>query len=132
MNRYLISSGSVFEEQIGYSRAVVDGDWVFVSGTTGFDYAKMTISDDVAEQAEQCLKNIQSALREANGSLEDVVRVMYILPDAKDFPACWPVLRQYFGTIRPAATMIAAGLADSKMKIEIQVTALRRDRAQKS
>jgi enamine deaminase RidA (YjgF/YER057c/UK114 family) len=132
MNRYLISSGSVFEEQIGYSRAVVDGDWVFVSGTTGFDYAKMTISDDVAEQAEQCLKNIQSALREANGSLEDVVRVMYILPDAKDFPACWPVLCQYFGTIRPAATMIAAGLADSKMKIEIQVTALRRDRAQKS
>lgn len=129
MNRYLISSGSVFEEQMGYSRAVVDGDWVFVSGTTGFDYATMTISDNVAEQAEQCLKNIQSALHEANANLEDVVRVMYILPDAKDFPACWPVLRQYFGAIRPAATMIAAGLADPKMKIEIQVTALRRDRA---
>ena len=127
MSRYLISSGSVFEEQIGYSRAVVDGDWIFVSGTTGFDYATMTISDNVAEQAEQCLKNIQSALQEANASLEDVVRVMYILPDANDFPACWPVLRQYFGTIRPAATMIAAGLADPKMKIEIQVTALRRD-----
>jgi enamine deaminase RidA (YjgF/YER057c/UK114 family) len=127
MSRYLISSGSVFEEQMGYSRAVVDGDWIFVSGTTGFDYATMTISDNVAEQAEQCLKNIQSALQEANASLEDVVRVMYILPDAKDFPACWPVLRQYFGTIRPAATMIAAGLADPKMKIEIQVTALRRD-----
>lgn len=132
MDRYLINSGSVFEEQMGYSRAVVDGDWVFVSGTTGFDYATMSISDNVAEQADQCLKNIQSALREANASLEDVVRVMYILPDAKDFPACWPVLRQYFGTIRPAATMIAAGLADPKMKIEIQVTALRRDRAQKS
>jgi enamine deaminase RidA (YjgF/YER057c/UK114 family) len=132
MDRYLISSGSVFEEQIGYSRAVVDGDWVFVSGTTGFDYAAMTISDDVAEQAEQCLKNIQSALQEANASLEDIVRVMYILPDANDFPPCWPVLRQYFGTIRPAATMISAGLADPKMKIEIQVTALRRDRAQKS
>jgi enamine deaminase RidA (YjgF/YER057c/UK114 family) len=132
MSRYLISSGSVFEEQIGYSRAVVDGDWVFVSGTTGFDYATMTISENVAEQAEQCLKNIQSALQEANASLEDVVRVMYILPDAKDFPACWPVLRQYFGTIRPAATMISAGLADPKMKIEIQVTALRRDRALKS
>jgi enamine deaminase RidA (YjgF/YER057c/UK114 family) len=126
MSRYLISSGSVFEEQMGYSRAVVDGNWVFVSGTTGFDYATMTISDNVAEQAEQCLRNIQSALHEANASLEDVVRVMYILPDAKDFPACWPILRQYFGTIRPAATMIAAGLADPKMKIEIQVTALRR------
>jgi enamine deaminase RidA (YjgF/YER057c/UK114 family) len=132
MDRYLISSGSVFEEQMGYSRAVVDGDWVFVSGTTGFDYATMTISDDVTEQAEQCLKNIRSALQEANASLEDVVRVMYILPDAKDFPSCWPVLRQYFGTIRPATTMIAAGLADPKMKIEIQVTALRRDRVQKS
>jgi enamine deaminase RidA (YjgF/YER057c/UK114 family) len=132
MDRYLISSGSVFEEQMGYSRAVVDGDWVFVSGTTGFDYATMTISDDVTEQAEQCLKNIRSALQEANASLEDVVRVMYILPDAKDFPSCWPILRQYFGTIRPAATMIAAGLADPKMKIEIQVTALRRDKAQKS
>ena len=131
MDRYLISSGSVFEEQMGYSRAVVDGDWVFVSGTTGFDYATMTISDDVTEQAEQCLKNIRSALQEANASLEDVVRVMYILPDAKDFPPCWPILRQYFGTIRPAATMIAAGLADPKMKIEIQVTALRRDKAQK-
>lgn len=127
MSRYLISSGSVFEEQMGYSRAVVDGDWIFVSGTTGFDYATMTISDNVAEQAEQCLRNIQSALQEAHAGLEDVVRVMYILPDAKDFPACWPVLRQYFGTIRPAATMIAAGLADPKMKIEIQVTALRRD-----
>jgi enamine deaminase RidA (YjgF/YER057c/UK114 family) len=130
MDRYLINSGSVFEEQMGYSRAVVDGNWVFVSGTTGFDYATMAISDNVAEQADQCLKNIQSALREANASLEDVVRVMYILPDAKDFPACWPVLRQYFGTIRPAATMIAAGLADPKMKIEIQVTALRKDASQ--
>ena len=127
MSRYLISSGSVFEEQIGYSRAVVDGDWIFVSGTTGFDYAMMTISDNVAEQAEQCLKNIQSALQEANASLEDVVRVMYILPDANDFPPCWPILRKYFGAIRPAATMIAAGLADPKMKIEIQVTALRRN-----
>jgi enamine deaminase RidA (YjgF/YER057c/UK114 family) len=127
MDRYLISSGSVFEEQMGYSRAVVDGNWVFVSGTTGFDYATMTISDNVSEQAEQCLKNIQSALQEANASLEDVVRVMYILPDANDFPPCWPILRKYFGTIRPAATMIAAGLADTKMKIEIQVTALRRN-----
>jgi enamine deaminase RidA (YjgF/YER057c/UK114 family) len=130
MSRYLISSGSVFEEQMGYSRAVVDGNWVFVSGTTGFDYATMAISDNVAEQAEQCLKNIQSALHEANASLEDVVRVLYILPDAEDFPPCWPILRKYFGTIRPAATMIAAGLADPKMKIEIQVTALRKDASQ--
>jgi enamine deaminase RidA (YjgF/YER057c/UK114 family) len=130
MSRYLISSGSVFEEQMGYSRAVVDGNWVFVSGTTGFDYATMAISDNVAEQAEQCLKNIQSALHEANAGLEDVVRVLYILPDAEDFPPCWPILRKYFGTIRPAATMIAAGLADPKMKIEIQVTALRKDASQ--
>jgi enamine deaminase RidA (YjgF/YER057c/UK114 family) len=131
MDRYLISSGSIFEEQIGYSRAVVDGDWVFVSGTTGFDYGTMTISDDIAAQTEQCLKNIQSALQEANAGLEDVVRVMYILPDGKEFPACWPILRKYFGNIRPAATMIAAGLADPKMKIEIEVTALRRSTAQK-
>ena len=131
MDRYLISSGSVFEEQMGYSRAVVDGNWIFVSGTTGFDYATMTIADDIAEQTEQCLKNIQSALQEANARMEDVVRVMYILPDGKEFPACWPVLRKYFGDIRPAATMIAAGLADPKMKIEIQVTALRRDTTQK-
>jgi enamine deaminase RidA (YjgF/YER057c/UK114 family) len=131
MDRYLISSDSIFEEQIGYSRAVVDGDWVFVSGTTGFDYGTMTISDDIAAQTEQCLKNIQSALQEANAGLEDVVRVMYILSDGKEFPACWPILRKYFGAIRPAATMIAAGLADPKMKIEIQVTALRRSSAQK-
>ncbi len=130
MDRYLISSGSVFEEQMGYSRAVVDGNWIFVSGTTGFDYHTMTIADDIAEQTEQCLKNIQSALQEANSRLEDVVRVMYILPDGKEFPACWPILRKYFGAIRPAATLIAAGLADPKMKIEIQVTALRRDTTQ--
>ena len=121
----LISSGSTFEQQIGYSRAVVMGEWVFVSGTTGFDYAAMTISDDVVQQAEQCMKNIEAALREAGAALGDVVRVNYILPDAKDFEPCWPVLRKYFGDVRPAATMIAAGLADPRMKIEIQVTALR-------
>ncbi|HYP71329.1 MAG TPA: RidA family protein [Variovorax sp.] len=121
----LISSGSTFEQQIGYSRAVVMGEWVFVSGTTGFDYSAMTISDDVVEQAEQCMKNIESALREAGASVGDVVRVNYILPDAKDFEPCWPVLRKYFGDVRPAATMISAGLADARMKIEIQVTALR-------
>jgi enamine deaminase RidA (YjgF/YER057c/UK114 family) len=123
--RRLISSGSSFERQIGYSRAVVDGDWVFVAGTTGFDYATMTISDDVATQAAQCLKNIHAALTEAGSRFEDIVRVRYILPNAADFEPCWPVLRQYFGEVRPAATMIAAGLADPRMKIEIEVTAKR-------
>ena len=125
MTRRLISSGSTFEREIGYSRAVVDGDWIFVSGTTGFDYAKMTIPDSVTEQTEQCLRNIQSALGQAGSSLRDVVRVKYILPKADDFPACWPILRQYFGDVRPAATMIAAGLADPRMRIEIEVTARR-------
>jgi len=126
MARRLISSGSTFEAQIGYSRAVVDGDWIFVSGTTGFDYAKMTIANDVVAQAEQCLKNIEGALREAGSSLADTVRVTYILPNGADFAACWPVLRKYFGDVRPAATMISAGLADPRMKIEIQVTAKKR------
>jgi len=125
MKRQLISSGSTFEKDIGYSRAVVQGDWIFVSGTTGFDYSTMTIPDGVVAQAEQCLKNIESALREANSGLHDVVRVHYILPDASEFEACWPVLRKYFGEVRPAATMISAGLADARMKIEIEVTALR-------
>ncbi len=125
MTRKLISSGSTFEQQIGYSRAVVAGDWVFVSGTTGFDYATMTISDDAVEQAEQCLKNIEAALQEAGASLRDVVRVTYVLPDGAQFEACWPVLRKYFGEVRPAAMMISAGLADPRMKIEIEVTALR-------
>ena len=123
MTRRLISSGSTFESQIGYSRAVVDGDWVFVSGTTGFDYTDMTISDDVAAQADQTLRNIGAALAEAGASFVDVVRVRYILPNAADFPACWPALRAAFGDVRPAATMIQAGLADPRMKIEIEVTA---------
>lgn len=123
--RRLISSGSPFEADIGYSRAVVDGEWIFVSGTTGFNHNAMTISSDVSEQAEQTMQNIGSALREAGSSLADVVRVRYILPDTADFERCWPVLRQYFGDIRPAATMISAGLSDSRMKIEIEVTARR-------
>jgi enamine deaminase RidA (YjgF/YER057c/UK114 family) len=126
MNRTLISSGSTFEAQIGYSRAVVAGDWVFVSGTTGFDYTTMTISDDVVVQAEQCLKNIASALQQAGSSLQDVVRVTYVLPQTADFEPCWPVLRQHFGEVRPAAMMISAGLADPRMKIEIEVTAIKR------
>jgi enamine deaminase RidA (YjgF/YER057c/UK114 family) len=126
MTRTLISSGSTFEAQIGYSRAVVAGNWVFVSGTTGFDYGTMTISDDVVVQAEQCLKNIASALEQAGSSLQDVVRVTYVLPQTADFEPCWPVLRKYFGEVRPAAMMISAGLADPRMKIEIEVTALKR------
>ena len=123
MTRRLISSGSTFEEEIGYSRAVVDGEWVFVSGTTGFNYGTMTISDNVLEQTEQCLKNIEAALVQAGASFSDVVRVTYVLPDAAEFPECWPVLRKYFGGVRPAAMMISAGLADPRMKIEIEVTA---------
>jgi enamine deaminase RidA (YjgF/YER057c/UK114 family) len=123
MNRKLISSGSEFERKIGYSRAVVDGDYVFVSGTTGYNYADMSISENVANQTQQCLQNIEQALIEAGSGLQHVVRVTYILPNKHDFEACWPVLNQYFGEIRPAATMFEAGLIDEKMKIEIQVTA---------
>jgi len=126
VTRQLISSGSSYEREIGYSRAVVDGEWVFVSGTTGFDYTSMTISNDLLEQVEQCLRNIKSALEQAGATFADVVRVTYIVPKGDDFPRCWPVLRKYFGDVRPAATMISAGLADPRMRIEIEVTARRR------
>src|SRR5262245_9047357 len=125
MTRKLISSGSTFEAQIGYSRAVVDGEWVFVSGTTGFDYSTMTIADDIVTQTEQCMKNIVTALESAGAGIHDVVRVTYVLPNGSDFPHCWPVLRRYFDAVRPAAMMISAGLADPRMKIEIEVTARR-------
>jgi len=125
MAKKLISSGSSFEEKIGYSRAVVAGDWVFVSGTTGFDYTTMSISDDLVEQTEQCFKNIEAALRKADSSLKDVVRVTYVLPEGNQFERCWPVLKKYFGKVRPAAMMFSAGLADPRMKIEIEVTALK-------
>lgn len=121
--RRLITSGSTFERDMGYSRAVVDGDWIFVSGTTGFDYTAMTISESVVEQAEQCFRNIAKALEEAGARLSDIVRVRYILPRVADFEPCWPVLRKYLGDIRPAATMIEAGLSDPRMKIEVEVTA---------
>ena len=126
MNRKLISSGSTFEAQIGYSRAVVAGDWVFVSGTTGFDYSTMTIADGLVEQTEQCLQNIRAALRQGGAGIRDVVRVTYVLPNGSEFEQCWPVLQKYFGDVRPAAMMISAGLADPRMKIEIEVTALKR------
>ena len=124
--RRLIGSGSRFEADIGYSRAVVDGDWAFVSGTTGFDYAAGTIADGVVDQCERALDTIASALAEAGFSLADAVRVRYILPDPADFEACWPALRARFGTVRPAATMMVAGLLDPRMRIEIELTARRR------
>ncbi len=127
-DRRRISQGSTFEERVGYSRAVVDGRWVFVAGTTGFDYATMTISDDVVEQVDQTLANIDDALRRAGSGPDDVVRVRYLLPDRDDFEACWPSLRRYFGRSLPAATMIVAGLSDPRMKIEIEVTALTPER----
>ena len=125
MQRLQISSGSEFEEKIGYSRAVVDGDMVFVSGTTGYDYATMTISEDPVEQAEQCFRNIARALEEASSSVDDIVRVHYLFPDRKDFEPCWPVFRKYLAKARPAATMFVAGLLDDAMKLEIEVTAKR-------
>jgi enamine deaminase RidA (YjgF/YER057c/UK114 family) len=124
--RKLISSGSTFEAEMAYSRAVVDGDWLFVSGTTGFDYDTMTISEDVGEQAELCFKNIAKACAQAGFSLSDTVRVHYLLPKADDFKACWPAMKKYLGEARPAATMFVAGLADPRMKIEIEVTAKKR------
>ena len=125
MARKLIGSGSKFERDIGYSRAVAQGDWVFVSGTTGFDYSTMTIAERIEAQAEQCLKNIDAALKQAGSSLADVVRVTYVLPHGDEFEKCWPVLRKYFGEVRPAAMMIEAKLLDPRMRIEIEVTAMK-------
>jgi enamine deaminase RidA (YjgF/YER057c/UK114 family) len=121
--RRLISSGSPFEAEAGYSRAVVEGEWIFVAGTTGFDYAQMTIAEDPAEQARQAFLNIERALAEAGAKLADVVRVRYYLPDIGDWPAIVPVLGEVFATIRPAATALVCGLVDPRMKIEIEVTA---------
>jgi enamine deaminase RidA (YjgF/YER057c/UK114 family) len=125
MPRRLISSGSSFEKSIGYSRAVVDGDWVFVSGTTGFDYTTMTISEDVVAQCEQALKNIAAALAQAGSGFRDVVRVHYLMTSAEDFERCWPAMGKAFGVVRPSCTAMVVGLVDPRMKIEIEVTALR-------
>lgn len=126
MDRQRISSGSTFEEQAAYSRAVVCGDEVFVAGTTGFDYTTMTLANDVVAQCGQTFDNIEAALRQANASLQDIVRVTYILPEPTDFEKCWPVLRERLGDVRPAATMFAAPLVDPRIKIEIEVTARKR------
>ncbi len=121
--RRLISSGSTFEAVAGYSRAVVDGGHVHVSGTTGFDYAAMTIDHDVIAQTHQCLRNIAAALQEAGCSLDDVVRVRYYLADAASFQQLAPIFGEYFSRARPAATAVVCGLVDARMKIEIEVTA---------
>jgi len=123
MKRRHSSSGLDFEEKIGYSRAVVDGDYVFVSGTTGYNYETMSISSDVVEQAEQCFKTIERVLIEAGSSIDNVVRVHYIYPNREDFEPCWPVFNKYLGVAKPAATVFVAGLLNDAMKLEIEVTA---------
>jgi enamine deaminase RidA (YjgF/YER057c/UK114 family) len=123
--RIRIGSGSTFETLAGYSRAIVDGDDVFVAGTTGFDYAAMTIADDVVAQTHRCFANIAAALKEADATLDDVVRVRYLLVDAADFARVAPIFGQYFARARPAATATIVGLIDPRMKIEIEVTARR-------
>jgi enamine deaminase RidA (YjgF/YER057c/UK114 family) len=125
MERKLISSGSIFEETVSFSRAVVVGDMVFVSGCTGYDYATAIISDDIVEQTEQAFKNIETALAKAGASLKDVVRVQYILKDTDEFEKCWPVFKKYFGDVKPAATVFCAKLTSEKIKIEIEVTAVK-------
>lgn len=127
-DRRLISSGSPFEAKWGYSRAVVDGDFVFVAGTTGFDYAKMEIPADPAQQTRQALRNIETTLKEAGATLADIVRARYYLPSQTDWEACGAVLGEAFRDIRPAATVIFCGLADPRMRIEIEVTARLRRR----
>ncbi len=123
MPRKLITSGSEFEAKMAYSRAVDDGDYIFVSGTTGYNYQTMSISEDITEQSEQCFVNIQQALQDAGSSIENIARITYILPNRDDFESCWPVLRKWLGDVRPAATMFEARLLNDEMKIEIQVTA---------
>jgi enamine deaminase RidA (YjgF/YER057c/UK114 family) len=123
--RFTVNQGSTFEAAIGYSRAVVDGDWVFVSGTTGFDYSTMTIADDVESQCAQALCNIADALERAGSSPTEVVRVTYLIPNRADFEPCWPQLQAFFGAAAPAATAMVVGLIDPRMRIEIEVTARR-------
>ena len=118
-----ISSGSPFEARIGYSRAVVDGDMVYVSGTTGYDYARMEMPDDAAAQTRNTLGTIEKALKDAGSGLKDVVRVRYYLTDMADYDAIVQVLGETFSEIRPAATMVVCGLTTPEMKIEIEVTA---------
>ena len=124
-DRRLISSGLPFEAQIGYSRAVVAGPWVFMSGTTGFDYKSMTIADNVLEQAEQCFRNVAGVLEQAGVAFADVVRITYLVTRREDFEPIWPVLQHYLGEVRPACTVIVAQLLDPRMLIEVEVTAFK-------
>jgi len=127
MSRQRISSGSTFEAEASYCRVVVDGDFIFVAGTTGYDYATMSIQPGIEAQAEQCFRNIESALRAAGAGVDDILRVTYILPDRDEFPDCWPVLKRWLGDAPPAATMFEARLLNDDIRIEIEVTARRRD-----
>jgi enamine deaminase RidA (YjgF/YER057c/UK114 family) len=127
MKRQLINSGSIFEEKVSFSRAVVVDKMVFVSGCTGYDYATNIISDDIVAQTEQTFKNIENALTKAGSSFEDVVRVQYILADTFEWEKCWPIFKKYFGEIKPACTVICAKLTNEKLKIEIEVTAIKQN-----
>jgi enamine deaminase RidA (YjgF/YER057c/UK114 family) len=124
MQKQRISTNSIFEKEVAFSRAVVVDKTVYVSGCTGYDYATTTIFDDIVEQTEQCFRNIMFALGQAGATLDDVVRVHYIVPNPAEFELCWPTIRQYFETIRPACTVICAALTSDKIKIEIEVTAV--------
>jgi enamine deaminase RidA (YjgF/YER057c/UK114 family) len=124
-DRRLISSGSPFEAQIAYSRAVVAGPWVFMSGTTGFDYKSMTIADNVVEQTEQCFRNVAGVLEQAGVSFADVVHITYLVTRREDFEPIWPVLQRHLGEVRPACTVIVAQLLDPRMLIEVEVTAFK-------
>ncbi|MBX9454157.1 MAG: RidA family protein [Neoaquamicrobium sediminum] len=128
MTRRLISTGSPFEKTAGYSRAVVDGDWCFVAGTTGYDYASMTMPETVEAQTRNCMATIAAALQEGGFTLADVVRARYYVTDRAFVQKVFPILGEHFGDIRPAATMVVCELNEPEMKIEIEVTALRRDR----
>lgn len=125
MTRKLISTGSPFEEIAGYSRAIVQGGWCFVSGTTGYDYKTMIMPDSVEEQTRNALLTVERTLEQAGFTLEDIVRMQYTVTDAAYADLAFPVLGQWFKTIRPAATMVVAGLIKPEMKIEIEATALR-------
>ena len=128
MSRRLVSTGSPFEKTAGYSRAVIDGDFAFVAGTTGYDYTTMTMPDDVTSQSRNCFKTIEAALKEGGFAMADIVRATYYLTNAGDVDAHFAVCGEVLGDIRPAATMlIVAGLYKPEMKVEIEVTAKRRN-----
>jgi enamine deaminase RidA (YjgF/YER057c/UK114 family) len=125
MERKLITTNSIFEKEVAFSRAVVVNNTVYVSGCTGYNYKTMEISDNVAEQTEQTFKNIIWALEQADSSLKDVVRVQYLVPNPDDFEKCWPIIKKYFGEIMPACTASCPQLISKTIKIEIEVTAVK-------